>query len=105
MTRISLSVIRRMKPSNRPVRDIKTFVKVITAIQHAGVELLDENIPRAGLESGVRIRIDIPNSCRRRVWAVHFKGVARSVGSNDVAYLQAAAFAARRASFRMSGHA
>jgi len=54
---LSLPTIQRMEASDGQVRGVvDTLVKVITAIEGAGVELLGENAPSTGLGRGVRLR-------------------------------------------------
>ncbi len=54
---LSLPTIQRMEASDGQVRGIvDTLVKVITAIEGAGIELLGENAPSTGVGRGVRLR-------------------------------------------------
>ena len=54
---LSLPTIQRMEASDGQVRGVvDTLVKVITAIERAGVELLGENAPSTGIGRGVRLR-------------------------------------------------
>ena len=54
---LSLPTIQRMESSDGQVRGIvDTLVKVITALEGAGIELLGENAPSAGVGRGVRLR-------------------------------------------------
>ncbi|AKM09124.1 helix-turn-helix domain-containing protein [Croceicoccus naphthovorans] len=54
---LSLPTIQRMEASDGQVRGVvDTLVKVITAIEAAGIELLGENAPSSGLGRGVRLR-------------------------------------------------
>jgi transcriptional regulator with XRE-family HTH domain len=54
---LSLPTIQRMEASDGQVRGIvETLVKVITALEGAGIELLGENAPSSGLGRGVRLR-------------------------------------------------
>ena len=54
---VSLPTIQRMEASDGQVRGVvDTLVKVITAIERAGVELLGENAPSTGIGRGVRLR-------------------------------------------------
>jgi hypothetical protein len=86
MAGISLPTVQRMESSNGQVRGVvDTLVKVITALEHAGIELLVENMPGAGVGRGVRMRIDTPNREARKRLGLHFKNAVRFVGSNDVA--------------------
>jgi hypothetical protein len=54
---LSLPTIQRMEASDGQVRGVvDTLVKVITALETAGVELLGEHAPSTGLGRGVRLR-------------------------------------------------
>lgn len=54
---LSLPTIQRMEASNGQVRGvIDTLVKVIAALESAGIELLGENSPSVGRGRGVRLR-------------------------------------------------
>lgn len=54
---VSLPTIQRMEASDGQVRGVVgTVMKVISAIETAGIELLGENAPSAGLGRGVRLR-------------------------------------------------
>ncbi|MBV1691990.1 helix-turn-helix domain-containing protein [Novosphingobium sp. G106] len=54
---LSLPTIQRMEASEGQVRGIvDTLVKVITALEGAGIELLGENAPSTGVGRGVRLR-------------------------------------------------
>lgn len=54
---LSLPTIQRMEASDGQVRGVvDTLVKVITAIEAAGIELLGENAPSSGFGRGVRLR-------------------------------------------------
>lgn len=54
---LSLPTIQRMESSDGQVRGVvDTLVKVITALESAGVELLGENAPSTGSGRGVRLR-------------------------------------------------
>jgi predicted transcriptional regulator len=54
---LSLPTIQRMEASDGQVRGVvDTLVKVINALEGAGIELLGENAPSSGLGRGVRLR-------------------------------------------------
>lgn len=54
---VSTPTIQRMEASEGQVRGVvDTLVKVVTALEGAGVELLGENAPSAGIGRGVRLR-------------------------------------------------
>jgi transcriptional regulator with XRE-family HTH domain len=54
---LSIPTIQRMEASDGQVRGIvDTLVKVIAALERAGIELIGENAPSAGVGRGVRFR-------------------------------------------------
>lgn len=54
---LSLPTIRRMEASDGQVRGvIDTLVKVVTALEAGGIELIGENGPSTGAGRGVRLR-------------------------------------------------
>lgn len=54
---LSLPTIQRMEASDGQVRGvIETLVKTVRALENAGIELIGENAPSAGLGRGVRLR-------------------------------------------------
>lgn len=54
---VSTPTIQRMEASEGQVRGVvDTLVKVVTALEGAGIELLGENAPSAGIGRGVRLR-------------------------------------------------
>lgn len=54
---LSLPTIQRMESSDGQVRGVvDTLVKVIAALEGAGIELLGENAPSTGAGRGVRLR-------------------------------------------------
>jgi transcriptional regulator with XRE-family HTH domain len=54
---LSLPTIQRMEASDGQVRGIvDTLVKVIAALERAGIELIGEQAPSAGTGRGVRLR-------------------------------------------------
>jgi transcriptional regulator with XRE-family HTH domain len=57
MAQLSLPTIQRMEASGGQVRGIiDTLMKVIEALESAGVELIGDNVPSAGKGRGVRLR-------------------------------------------------
>ena len=57
MAGVSLPTIQRMEASGGQVRGvIDTLVKVVAALEAAGIELLGENMPGTGAGRGVRLR-------------------------------------------------
>lgn len=54
---LSLPTIQRMEASHGQVRGvIDTLVKVVTAFEKAGIELIGEHAPSTGAGRGVRLR-------------------------------------------------
>ncbi len=54
---VSLPTIQRMEASQGNVRGVvDTLIKVIQALDHAGVELIGENTPSHGMGRGVRFK-------------------------------------------------
>lgn len=54
---VSLPTIQRMEASDGQVRGVvDTLVKVIVALENAGIELIGENAPSAGIGRGVRLK-------------------------------------------------
>jgi len=54
---VSLPTIQRMEASGGQVRGVvETLVKVISALERAGIELIGENAPSQGTGRGVRLR-------------------------------------------------
>lgn len=54
---VSVPTIQRMEASGGQVRGVvDTLVKVVSALERAGIELLGENAPSVGIGRGVRLR-------------------------------------------------
>jgi hypothetical protein len=54
---VSLPTIQRMEASGGQVRGIvESLVKVVSALEKAGIELIGENAPSQGTGRGVRLR-------------------------------------------------
>jgi len=54
---VSLPTIQRMETSGGQVRGVvETLVKVVSALERAGIELIGENAPSYGSGRGVRLR-------------------------------------------------
>ena len=57
MAGLSLPTIQRMEASGGQVRgNIDTLMKVVEALEGAGIELIGDNAPSAGKGRGVRLR-------------------------------------------------
>lgn len=68
---LSLPTIQRMESSDGQVRGVvDTLVKVITALEGAGIELLGENAPSTGVGRGVRLSESTAGKARGRVQSI-----------------------------------
>lgn len=62
---VSLPTIQRMEASDGVVRGVvDTLMKVIEALDAAGIELIGENQPSVGVGRGVRLREAAPRRSR-----------------------------------------
>jgi len=62
---LSAPTIQRMEASDGQVRGVvDTLVKVVTALEAAGIELIGENAPSIGAGRGVRLREPAPGTAR-----------------------------------------
>ncbi len=62
---LSAPTIQRMEASDGQVRGVvDTLVKVVTALEAAGIELIGENAPSIGAGRGVRLREPAPGAPR-----------------------------------------
>ncbi|MEZ0243409.1 MAG: helix-turn-helix domain-containing protein [Sphingomonas sp.] len=62
---LSLPTIQRMEASDGQVRGVvDTLVKVISALEQAGIELIGENAPSIGTGRGVRLKEPVSGSIR-----------------------------------------
>lgn len=65
---LSLPTIQRMEASDGQVRGVvDTLVKVISALERAGIEIIGENAPSAGAGRGVRLKETAGGGVARRV--------------------------------------
>lgn len=56
LTGLSLPTIQRMEGSDNMIRGhVDSLIKLVTALNKAGVELIGENTPSTGLGRGVRL--------------------------------------------------
>jgi transcriptional regulator with XRE-family HTH domain len=70
---VSLPTIQRMEASDGQVRGVvETLVKVIRAIEDAGVELIGENAPSSGAGRGVRLKETLGGRSPKRVMSMLF---------------------------------
>ena len=79
---VSLPTIQRMEASDGQVRSVvDTLVKVISALEAAGIEIIGENAPSSGAGRGVRMRETASGQQPRRVPSVLFDQTAQADGS------------------------
>jgi transcriptional regulator with XRE-family HTH domain len=63
---LSLPTIQRMEASDGQVRGVvDTLVKVISALENAGIEIIGENAPSTGHGRGVRLRENMDGKTAR----------------------------------------
>lgn len=80
---LSLPTIQRMEASDGQVRGVvDTLVKVISALERAGIELIGENAPSVGIGRGVRLKETLTGDTRKRVPSMLFD---QASGTNDSA--------------------
>ncbi len=57
MASLSLPTVQRMEASNGVVRsNVDSLMKLVTALDQAGIELIGENAPSTGTGRGVRLK-------------------------------------------------
>jgi transcriptional regulator with XRE-family HTH domain len=70
---VSLPTIQRMEASEGQVRSVvDTLVKVINALEAAGIEIIGENAPSNGVGRGVRLKETTAGKPPRHVRSVLF---------------------------------
>lgn len=68
LAKVSLPTIQRMEASDGQVRSVvDTLVKVINALEAAGIEIIGENAPSNGAGRGVRLKETAAGRRPRRV--------------------------------------
>ena len=73
LANVSLPTIQRMEASDGQVRGVvDTLVKLISALEEAGIELLGENAPSAGVGRGVRLRETAAGRAPKKVLTLLF---------------------------------
>ncbi len=83
--KLSLPTIQRMEASDGQVRGVvDTLVKVISALENAGIELIGENAPSSGVGRGVRLKETLAGRSTRRVPSILFDQIEASVNNGDV---------------------
>jgi transcriptional regulator with XRE-family HTH domain len=79
---LSLPTIQRMEASDGQVRGVvDTLVKVISALERAGIELIGENAPSVGTGRGVRLKETLDGDTRKRVPSMLFDQASGANGS------------------------
>ncbi len=78
LAKVSWPTIQRMEASEGQVRGVvETLVKVIKALEAAGIEILGENAPSNGLGRGVRFKETAAGQQPKRMLSVLFDQVER----------------------------
>jgi len=84
LANVSLPTIQRMEASDGQVRGVvDTLVKVITALEGAGIELLGENAPSSGVGRGVRLRETAAGRAPKKVLTLLFDRAASPGSATD----------------------
>jgi DNA-binding XRE family transcriptional regulator len=79
---LSLPTIQRMEASDGQVRGVvATLVKVISALERGGIELIGENAPSIGVGRGVRLRETPGGESRKHVPSMLFDQASGGHGS------------------------
>jgi len=80
---VSLPTIQRMEASDGQVRGVvDTLVKVISALEAGGIELLGENATSSGLGRGVRLRETVAGRAPRRRLTLLFDRMPDETGDD-----------------------
>jgi transcriptional regulator with XRE-family HTH domain len=83
---LSLPTIQRMEASDGQVRGVvDTLVKVIQALESAGIELIGENAPSSGVGRGVRLKETLTGRPPKRVLSLLFDQTEAPVDGGDAA--------------------
>jgi transcriptional regulator with XRE-family HTH domain len=83
---VSLATIQRMEASDGQVRGVVgTLVKVIQALERAGIELIGENAPSSGAGRGVRLTEPLAGRSPGRVRSMLFDQAGTAVDDGDAA--------------------
>ncbi|WP_296616543.1 helix-turn-helix transcriptional regulator [Sphingomonas sp.] len=81
---LSLPTIQRMEASGGQVRGVvDTLVKVISALEHAGIELIGENAPSIGVGRGVRLKETLTGDSTKHVPSMLFDQTSGASGSAE----------------------
>jgi len=77
---VSLPTIQRMEASGGTVRGmIDTLVKVVEALDRAGIELIGDHTPSTGIGRGVRLKEVVPNGRVKQ-----FKSTDQRIGAETI---------------------
>jgi len=81
---VSLPTIQRMEASEGQVRGVvNTLVKVISALEQAGIELIGENAPSVGIGRGVRLKETTQGRTSRAVPSLLFDQAEMAKADDD----------------------
>ncbi|WP_176595356.1 MULTISPECIES: helix-turn-helix domain-containing protein [Sphingobium] len=81
---VSLPTIQRMEASDGQVRSVvDTLVKVINALERAGVEIIGENAGSHGIGRGVRLKETAAGMQPRRTLSMLFDQAGLPAGEDD----------------------
>lgn len=84
MAGLSLPTIQRMEASDGQVRGVvDTLVKVISALENAGIEIIGENAASQGRGRGVRLRDDAVGKSAPDTGSILYDQGAPESGSTD----------------------
>ncbi len=86
LARLSLPTIQRMESSDGQVRGVvDTLVKVISALESAGIELIGENASSVGVGRGVRLKETLAGRSPKRVPSMLFDQLETPMGNGNAA--------------------
>lgn len=86
LAKLSLPTIQRMESSDGQVRGVvDTLVKVISALERAGIELIGENAPSVGVGRGVRLKETLAGRSPKHVPSMLFDQTEAPVSTGDTA--------------------
>jgi transcriptional regulator with XRE-family HTH domain len=86
LAKVSLPTIQRMESSDGQVRGVvDTLVKVIRALEGAGIELIGENSPSTGSGRGVRLADAQSGAASGRVRSMLFDQAGESESADGAA--------------------
>lgn len=84
LARVSLPTIQRMEASDGQVRSVvDTLVKVINALEAAGIEIIGENAPSQGAGRGVRLKETSAGGRPRRVLSLLYDQAEEPADNGD----------------------